>query len=355
MAGTYLEISCCLTAGGGGSAFFGDPVANFAALPSGDPDGTIRLTLDTGVVYTVTADVWDPIDTELASVAVNDTNSIDLTVTGGVLSADLKLSAAAAGAGFFKATNSIQADGIRTVIEEASGSQTGVLKSADWTTFNNKVSTSRTINTTAPITGGGDLSADRTIAIPQANGSTDGYLDNADWTTFNSKEPAITSGSTSQFWRGDKSFQTLNTDALTARTDGASPATGKIGETLQASQGAFTATGVAASGSYGSVTSVSLSAGLWIIHGVLSFEENGAVLTQGVSAGLSDTSNGSNVGAFGFSRHAYQIITGENPQFSAPPKLVSLSGTTTYYLNSKFDYTSGAPRHKGEIWAVRIG
>ena len=127
MAGTYLEISCCLTSGGGGSAYFGDPVANFAALPSGDPDGTIRLTLDTGVVYTVTSDVWDPIDTELASVAVNDTNSVDLTVTGGVLTADLKLSAAAAGAGFFKATNSIQADGIRTVIEEASGSQTGVL------------------------------------------------------------------------------------------------------------------------------------------------------------------------------------------------------------------------------------
>jgi hypothetical protein len=278
-----------------------------------------------------------------------------LTVTGGVLTADLKLSAAAAGAGFFKATNSIQADGIRTVIEEASGSQTGVLKSADWTTFNNKVSTSRAINTTAPITGGGDLSADRTIAIPQANGSTDGYLDNADWTTFNNKEPAISAGSTSQFWRGDKSFQTLNTDALAARTDGLSPATGKIGETLQASQGTFTATGVAASGSYGSVTSVSLSAGLWIIHGVMSFEENGAVLTQGVSAGLSDTSNGSNVGAFGFSRHAYQIISGENPQFSAPPKLVSLSGATTYYLNSKFDYTSGAPRHKGEIWAVRIG
>lgn len=49
------------------------------------------------------------------------------------------------------------------------------------------VPTTRTINTTAPLTGGGNLSANRTIGIPQANGSTDGFLDSADWTTFNNK------------------------------------------------------------------------------------------------------------------------------------------------------------------------
>lgn len=45
----------------------------------------------------------------------------------------------------------------------------------------------RLINTTAPLTGGGDLSADRTFAIPQASGSVDGYLSSTDWTTFNNK------------------------------------------------------------------------------------------------------------------------------------------------------------------------
>jgi hypothetical protein len=49
------------------------------------------------------------------------------------------------------------------------------------------VPTSRTISTTAPLAGGGDLSANRTLSIPQANGSTDGFLDSADWTTFNNK------------------------------------------------------------------------------------------------------------------------------------------------------------------------
>ena len=52
------------------------------------------------------------------------------------------------------------------------------------------VPTSRTISTTAPLTGGGDLSADRTIAIPAATTSVNGYLTSADWTTFNAKQAA---------------------------------------------------------------------------------------------------------------------------------------------------------------------
>ena len=47
--------------------------------------------------------------------------------------------------------------------------------------------TSRTINTTAPITGGGNLTADRTFAIPVATSSANGYLTSTDWTTFNNK------------------------------------------------------------------------------------------------------------------------------------------------------------------------
>ncbi len=45
----------------------------------------------------------------------------------------------------------------------------------------------RTISTTSPLTGGGDLSANRTIAIPQSSGSVSGYLSSTDWGTFNGK------------------------------------------------------------------------------------------------------------------------------------------------------------------------
>jgi hypothetical protein len=51
----------------------------------------------------------------------------------------------------------------------------------------NQVETSRSISTTAPLAGGGDLSADRTLSITQATTSTDGYLSSTDWNTFNNK------------------------------------------------------------------------------------------------------------------------------------------------------------------------
>jgi hypothetical protein len=58
--------------------------------------------------------------------------------------------------------------------------------------FGKAVSNSLTISTTAPITGGGDLTANRTIAMPVATALADGYLSSADWSTFNAKQQAIT-------------------------------------------------------------------------------------------------------------------------------------------------------------------
>ena len=65
----------------------------------------------------------------------------------------------------------------------------GVLQNSGGSAF---LSQSRTISTTAPLSGGGDLSANRTLSIAQASGAADGYLASADWTTFNGKESALT-------------------------------------------------------------------------------------------------------------------------------------------------------------------
>jgi hypothetical protein len=54
-----------------------------------------------------------------------------------------------------------------------------------------KVPTTRTISTTSPLSGGGDLSANRTLSIAQATTSTDGYLSSTDWNTFNGKQDAL--------------------------------------------------------------------------------------------------------------------------------------------------------------------
>lgn len=61
----------------------------------------------------------------------------------------------------------------------ASATNTGKLASADWTTFNNKVATSRNVNTNLPLTGGGNLSADRTLDINQASSTLEGSVTTA--------------------------------------------------------------------------------------------------------------------------------------------------------------------------------
>lgn len=74
------------------------------------------------------------------------------------------------------------------------GTTGGTVAAGDDSRIVGAVQTARTISTTAPLTGGGDLSANRTIAIPAATSSVNGYLTSADWTTFNGKQGAITFG-----------------------------------------------------------------------------------------------------------------------------------------------------------------
>jgi hypothetical protein len=52
------------------------------------------------------------------------------------------------------------------------------------------------------------------LSLQLATSGQNGALSSTDWTTFNNKENAITAGTTAQYFRGDKTFQTLNTAAV---------------------------------------------------------------------------------------------------------------------------------------------
>lgn len=58
-----------------------------------------------------------------------------------------------------------------------------------------------------------------TYNLPVASAVNTGKLSAADWSTFNSKEPAIPPGTVLQYWRGDKSWQTLNTSVVPEGTN----------------------------------------------------------------------------------------------------------------------------------------
>ena len=74
----------------------------------------------------------------------------------------------------------------------------------------------RTISTTSPLSGGGDLSADRTLTISQSNTTTNGYLSSTDWNTFNNKLSTSTAGTTYVPYTGATSDVDLGTKEITS-------------------------------------------------------------------------------------------------------------------------------------------
>lgn len=67
-------------------------------------------------------------------------------------------------------------------LPSASGTNRGALTSADWTTFNNKVTS---VSGTAPVVSSGGTTP--AISMAKATTSVDGYLSATDFTTFNNK------------------------------------------------------------------------------------------------------------------------------------------------------------------------
>ena len=73
-----------------------------------------------------------------------------------------------------------------------------------------------TAGTNIGITSSGST---HTFNIPTASATNRGALSSGDWTNFNNKEGAVLSGTTTQYYRGDKTWQTLNTTAVSEGTN----------------------------------------------------------------------------------------------------------------------------------------
>ncbi len=77
-----------------------------------------------------------------------------------------------------------------------------------------------TVSGTAPISVSNGSSTP-VISIPAASAGANGYLSSSDWTIFNGKQAAIAAGAGGvlDYYRGDKTFQTLNTTVVPEGTN----------------------------------------------------------------------------------------------------------------------------------------
>ncbi len=143
---------------------------------------------------------------------------------------------------------------------------------------------------------------------------------------------------------------TINQANIVGVTNGSNATAGSVGEFI--SSVIPNASSVSISSNSGSnVTSISLTAGEWLVWGNVNFKGLGSVINQMIawvsttSATLPDTSLYNNY-------VSTALLT--NTGIQAPYVRISVSGTTTVYLSCFLGNTSGSGTANGGIYARRV-
>jgi hypothetical protein len=170
--------------GGVGLDASGGPVTTSGAITL-DLDAATQASLALADTSTQPGDNVSTLTNDAGYVTSSGVTSVSGTapiVSSGGATPAISITAATSGA----AGSMSAAD--KTKLDAISGTNTGDQTLAGL----GGVPTTRTISTTAPLTGGGDLSANRTLAISAASGSSAGSMSSADFT----KLAGIASGAT---------------------------------------------------------------------------------------------------------------------------------------------------------------
>jgi hypothetical protein len=127
---------------------------------------------------------------------------------------------------------------------------------------------------------------------------------------------------------------------------------GQINETVESSATAVT---MATNNTYQDITSISLTAGTWIIDGLVNFEINTATCTAAVM-GISTTSGNSAAGLTNGNNKmgCREPTASTNSSATVAGYIVSPGSTTTYYLKALNTFSAGNPLASGRITARRI-
>lgn len=141
----------------------------------------------------------------------------------------------------------------------------------------------------------------------------------------------------------------------TATNDAA--AAGFVGETAISTVSTYA--NFTTTATYQNITSISLTAGDWDVSAFFTYSSNSATITAAsnaifvigtTTASASGTTEGLNIE---YVPQAALLATSKESG-SIGPYRVSLSGTTTYYLNAQATFTVGNPQYVGTIRARRI-
>lgn len=154
--------------------------------------------------------------------------------------------------------------------------------------------------------------------------------------------------------RGNIAFTTTSTQGIVGTTTNDSAAAGNVGETVLGNTTSLT--NFPTSPQWGDLTSISLTAGDWLVWGNVYHQGQGGTTTQFQSA-ITITAGNSTTGfTNGLNNFSHTPPTGGIGQDSIVVSAVrfSLTGTTTVYLKYNAAYTGTIPQSYGNICALRI-
>lgn len=147
---------------------------------------------------------------------------------------------------------------------------------------------------------------------------------------------------------------TLTVTKVLGVTDGSSATAGDVGEHQQSRVTSLTNLPVA-TGNWGNLTSLSLTAGDWDVTGLSVFDANGATVTAvvlAVSVNSGSTTTDHQVGDNQIT--TFPATSTYDSTAIVPHYRLSLSGTTTVYLKSFVNYSAATPRYRCRLSARRV-
>jgi len=180
------------------------------------------------------------------------------------------------------------------------------------------VAPTRSISTTSPLLGGGDLSANRTLSIQQSSNTLSGFLSSSDWITFNGKQNAITNPVTGlgtinelSYWTSASSIGALPVATYPSLTEIAyvKGVTSAIQTQLNGKQATLTnpITGIGTTNRFPKFTGASaLGDSLVIDNGTTVTIEGLLSVTKSISASYATTSF-INLASNGYVQHQFEV------------------------------------------------
>jgi hypothetical protein len=148
-------------------------------------------------------------------------------------------------------------------------------------------------------------------------------------------------------------WNVVNTNSLIAKgtTTNDSPSAGYLGEVIQSVAGP---TNITTQLTWQDLTSISLTAGDWMVDGNLWVDQNTATPNQ-MRIAITSTSGNSTVGMVNGSNMLPQTMTGAGGSSNISGLHIQLASTTVYYLKMWANpFSSGNPAGSGRITAIRV-